>query len=219
MSEILVKTFDKEEYAKAFLEKGELLFRHVSYYQKIEDGQVRGDVDEGIVDQKKTIYMKGSTKTIRLGDSRYFVNWDAFKKSQPKIVFTDGDYQFSLSYCADVQICCLTYINGMMENIKEIIEEIKKFGNYCVVITDCRQFLEQLNKIPRVSFGTVVYSDKKEQNISIKSLKYKNQSEFRIVMSHGGESSLIKIDKPKGFLCEPDLLYAFVLYYVKKINL
>ena len=219
MPEILVKTFDKEKYAKAFLEKGELLFRNVSYYQKIEDGQVRGDPNEGQMDEEKTINMKGTTKTIRLGDSRFFVDWEAVREAHPEISFMDGDYQFLLSYIADVQICCLTYINGTMKNIKEIIEEIRKFGNYCVVITGCKHFLEQLNKIPKVSFGTVEYSDAQEKKINIKSLRYKNQSEIRIIFSQGGESILIKIDKPKGFLCDPETLYGFILYCVKVISL
>lgn len=219
MPEIIVKTFDREIYAKAFLEKGEMLFRHVSYYQNIEDGQLRGDVNEGVVHETKSIYMKGTTKTIKIGDSRFFVDWEAFRKAHPEIVFADGDYQFSLTYCADLQICCFTYINGAMENIKEIVEEIKKFGNYCVVITNIKHFFEQLNNIPKVSFGTVEYSDTKEKKPSIKNLRYKNQSEFRIILPQRAESSLIKIDKPKGFLCDPESLYDFILYCVKEISL
>ena len=219
MPEILVKTFDKEEYARAFLEKGEMLFRHVSYYQKIEDGNVRGDINEGNIIENKSVYIKGGTKRLIIGDGRFIVDWEAVKKAHPDITSNDDNYQFSIFYRANVQICCLTYINGAMENIKEIIEEIKKFGNYCVVITNIKHFFEQLNKIPKVEFGLVEYSDTKGNKISIKKARYKNQSEFRIVIPKSGESSLIKIDKPKGFLCDPKMLYGFILYCVKEISL
>lgn len=43
MKEYLIKTFDKKEYAERFLKDGEMLFRNVSYFRKIEDDRVIWD--------------------------------------------------------------------------------------------------------------------------------------------------------------------------------
>ena len=55
---VFVKTFDKRKYAEEFLNSGKMLFRHVFYYQGIEDGQIRGDTNEGYVTDHSKVFIK-----------------------------------------------------------------------------------------------------------------------------------------------------------------
>lgn len=48
MREFFIKTFKDKKYAEAFLNNGEMLFRHFNYFRNIEDNKQRGDLSEGL---------------------------------------------------------------------------------------------------------------------------------------------------------------------------
>lgn len=215
---VFVKTFDKKEYAEDFLNNGKMLFRHVSYYQGLEDGQIRGDNNEGYVTDHSKVFIKENTKTLRIGDSKFFVDWEGVQRDYPELKSTGGNYSFKLTYIADVQIFCMTYINGQMQNMDDIVETLKGFGQYCVVIVDCGDFLNKISKIKDVAYVRVKYSNTEEKNLGIKRELYKNQSEFRVIKRQGGEKSFETLGKLKGFICSPDDLLLFLLLDVKEIG-
>ena len=96
MREFLIKTFDKEEYAQSFIQNGEMLFRHIRYFNQIEDNQVRGDSEEGLAKESATLHLNQNVKTIHLGNSRFAVDWGRFKKEHPEIKFKDENVEFRL---------------------------------------------------------------------------------------------------------------------------
>ena len=48
MIHVLIKVFDKEEYADAFIKKGEMFCRTLGEFKKIENDDQRGDIHEGV---------------------------------------------------------------------------------------------------------------------------------------------------------------------------
>ena len=64
MKEYLIKTFDKKEYAERFLKDGEMLFRNVSYFRKIEDDRVRGDINEGFSKERLDLFKQSTPKGL-----------------------------------------------------------------------------------------------------------------------------------------------------------
>lgn len=201
MQEYLIKTFDNEEYAKRFIYDGEMLFRHVSYFQSIEDCSVRGDLDEGSAKEIIPINISPTLNTISIGE-KYYVNWEDVKIHYPDLINYSGPMWLEISYIADIQIYCLTYVSSNMKNVLDIFDSIKQFGDYSVVITDCIEFVDRVRYAFDAECGCVTYDCGEMQDVFMKKERYKNQSEFRIVIN-GSKSSVKKYTGPiRGFLCK-----------------
>lgn len=214
MQEYLIKTFDKEEYARQFLNDGEMLFRHVSYFHSIEDGSVRGDADEGRAKEIINTNISSALNTISIGE-KYYVNWEDVKIHYPDLMNYSGPMWFEISYIADIQIYCLTYVSSYMKNVSEIFDYIKQFGDYSVVITDCVEFVDRVRYALDAQCGRVTYDCGEMQDVFMKKMQYKNQSEFRIIID-GHELINLKFVGPiRGFLCKtselPNLLSDLLL--------
>lgn len=188
MKEVFIKTFSNLEYATNFLKKGEMLFRHVDYFRKIEDGNVRGDLQEGDTRSYLNLKIDKRVEIINLhseitGKTVPF-NWKEYQEEHPELK-GKTDIRLQMDYIAQVQIYCMTYIRVGMPNIDQIFLEIQKFGKYSVVIAD----EEAHNFIDRVRYSgviaatnTVKYIDNPEMpSPFIKPKIYSNQSEFRMI--------------------------------------
>ena len=208
MREFLIKTFDKEEYAQSFIQNGEMLFRHIRYFNQIEDNQVRGDSEEGLAKENATLHLNQNVKTIHLGNSRFAVDWERFKKEHPEIKFKDENVEFRLTYYADVQLYCMTYVASNTENLEEIFSNAKSFGQYSAVITNWQDFLAKIKNIPTARCGLVEYSDNEERTLFKKRLAYKNQNEFRIFVEGSEDSRLLTVGHLQGFVCNAKSLGA-----------
>lgn len=209
MQEYLIKTFDKEEYARRFLNDGEMLFRHVSYFHSIEDGLVRGDADEGRAKEIINTNISSTLNTISIGE-KYYVNWEDVKIHYPDLMDYSGQMWFEISYIADIQIYCLTYVSSNMKIVSDILDSIKQFGDYSVVITDCIEFIDRVRYAFDAECGRVTYDCGEMKDVFMKKMQYKNQSEFRIVIN-GSKSSVKKYIGPiSGFLCKTSELSNFI---------
>ena len=199
MKEYLIKTFDKKEYAERFLKDGEMLFRNVSYFRKIEDDGVRGDINEGFSKERIYVNVNPNLNTIYLGD-KYIIDWRKVKQNVPDFRRKSGQVYFDISYIADIQIYCLTYISDDMDNKYEVISNLKTFGEYCVVIIDYKEFIDRINKILKIQYGKVHYIDGEIKSVFEKKSIYKPQSEFRIITECSEQYLLNRIGAIRGFM-------------------
>ena len=195
MREILIKTFNNLKYAINFLEKGEMLFRHVDYFRKIEDGNIRGDVSEGFTRNYLNVDISEGIEIINLHSEVTGVtvpfNWKEYQAQHPKLK-GETKIRLQLDYISQIQIYCMTFIHVSMTNIDKILFEIQKFGKHSVVVADenARQFVETLKNSGSIeATGFVKYIDNPDKpSPFIKPKLYENQSEFRMIRHANNES-------------------------------
>lgn len=188
MYRVMIKTFSDIEYANNFLQKGEMLFRHVNYFRKIEDGHLRGDTNEGNSRAYYNMNIPQNIETINFhsqitGKTVPF-NWKEYQEEYPELK-GKTDIRIQMDYVAEIQIYCMTYLVNGMRNIDAVISEIKRFGKYSVVIADenLREFLENVKKCKENIAGNIVKYDDNPDKPSpfIKPKRYANQSEYRVI--------------------------------------
>lgn len=188
MREVFIKTFDKLEYAIKFLENGQMLFRHVDYFRKIEDGNIRGDASEGYTRDYMNIKIPEGVETINLHSEITGVtvpfNWKEYQEKHPELK-GQTDVRLQMDYISQVQIYCMTYIKAGMPNIDKIFLETQKFGKYSVVVADenAHRLINIIRKSGLIEATDLVkYIDNPEMpSPFIKPTAYKNQSEFRMI--------------------------------------
>lgn len=156
------KIFNQLEYAESFLD-GNIRFTPLKYYTMIEDG--RKDSREGL---KLNLQSEKVKMIVRI------------KNKNIPIKGIIGPITFSLDEVLDKKCLCLTineyFIDFKEENYKELDysfkgiteEEIKKFGEYIVVILKPDIFIKRI----------VNYFKKNNINFEIKNVEYKDFSKF-----------------------------------------
>lgn len=211
MKEYFIKTFDKKEYADAFCEKGELLFRHVNYFRTLEGNDVRCDEAEGLREESFLVdnpsHMTKITFGSPAGGKRYVLDYARFKKDH-NIDDTRGDVEITMQYIVDYLIYSMTYVAEDTENKPTIFREIQKFGRYSVAV-ECGEFLSKLRQaIPDVSCGLVKYlSSPQKNNILEKDAKYSGENEFRVVIQANLiEQKKIMVGKLHGTMLDNETL-------------
>lgn len=220
MKEFLIKTMNEECYLQALLKKGQMLFRRASEFRRIEDGNIRGDITEGMQQEIVRAYIDPSVSTFYLGGENggkmYGINWAKAKKDHPELANATSPFTFQINYVADVMIYCMTYINSATPNMDEIFFELQKLGKYSAVITNCTEFASKIKlHIPNAVCGLVNYSDVEssaaESNLHTlftKSKQYELQSEFRVVKSSNGKTQeTIEIGALSGFVFPSENLH------------
>lgn len=205
MCEILIKTFDKLEFANDFLKKGAMLFSQASHFKDLDVNDARGDNTEGHVIEPFTINITENIKRIFIGDGKgkqYVLDWEAVKRDYPELNDNIGKVGFKTEYIANVLIYSITCVNSTMENIDDILKECSKFGDYSVVIYDVKDFVDKIKKLPIRQAGLVKYSDEGNKDIFVKPTKYKNEQEFRIMLNNDNneDKKIYNIGKIKAFI-------------------
>ena len=188
MQNVFIKTFNKLDYAINFLEKGEMLFRHVDYFRKIEDGNIRGDASEGFTRDYLNLDIAEGIEIINLYSEITGVivpfNWKEYQEQHPELK-GKTKIRMQMDYISQVQIYCMTYINVNMTNLDKILLEIQKFGKYSVVVADenAYRFIDYVRNSGSIEATDLVrYMDNPEKpSPFIKPKKYSNQSEFRMI--------------------------------------
>ena len=210
MRQFFIKTFSKLEYAELFLSKGQMLFRNFKYFRDIEDNKQRGDKSEGLAIEQKNIALSSNLKSLQIGKNnqgkQFFLDVEKLKKDKPELF--NEQIIMKISYYADCMLYCLTYIDSYTKEIDLVFNRIKKYGEYSVVITNCKDFLEKVNaKITNCEFGLVNYNNVKEiRDVFNKSTEYKYDSEFRIIKTPSKDAEFIEIGKLQGFICKSESL-------------
>lgn len=205
MIELLIKTFDKLEYANDFYKKGAMLFSRASHFKDVDDNNVRKDNNEGHVIDKKRIKIPNNVNHFYIGDGgkKYFVDWKAVKKAYPDINNCNEPIELKIEYVANVLIYSMTYVCSKTRNIDDVLNESAKFGEYSVVVYDVRDFIERIKQLPTRQAGLVQYVDDKGKDIFIKPTRYKNEQEFRIMLNNDNnvDREIFHIGQIKAFVC------------------
>ena len=166
--------FGQKEHIKELFESGTIYMNSIQYFRKIEDGELRGDVYEGV------------SRIKNLPPGQFFIpelnhlgNYLSLHLRQSYETVLGNI--FSL-YCISSHGCA---------NPKDfkIDTKINRFGSHCLFIKDNTKFISLLeNKLQELKMkyrlGFVEYYDKEQVNRDInlfeKPLEFEYQKEFRI---------------------------------------
>ena len=187
MLDICIKVFDQEQWARNFLEYGEMKVSHVTVMQDIED-KARQDMKEGYTTDNVVVRIGEKVSRIMIKDSHY-IDLD---KAAANGIDLRGEQRFlKISYTPDCYLYSFAHITENSDEIQCRFNELKKFGDYAVIISDYREFIRRVrNSIPDAKAGIIQY---KQQPSSIfeKAFPYQYESEERIIFN--GSDSRDKI--------------------------
>lgn len=210
MREFLIKTFQDPNHAISFLNKGEMLFRQASFFQKIEDDNTRGDINESVIEETIKATITPNVKKFYIGKNKeYMVDWEGIKKMFPDLNNnSNNEVQLYIKYITSCVIYCLTYVRTGLINNECVLKNARKFGEYSVVICDCKDFIEKIKICLRdANFGLVRYDDALSKDIFVKPTSYKDQNEFRIALEDNDlDNKIFYIGELKGFICKTSSL-------------
>ncbi len=165
--------FGQEEHIKDLYYNGTIYMNAIQYFRSIEDGELRGDIYEGISRIKN--YPPGQFEIPSIG---FKGNYLALQ--------TRYSYETVLGNV--YSLYCISSHGWKEANEFKIDEKIKRFGKSCLIIKDNRKFLSLLeNKLKELKVkshhGFVEYYDKSKVDRAInlfeKPLEFEYQKEFR----------------------------------------
>lgn len=191
---VLVKTFDKIQYAENFINLGEMLFSPTKQFSNASNDDVRGDVHEGII--CFPAFDDGLNKYI---DVKYIVAANIYCMT---LLNTDK------------------YIDGRV--YQEVLKfgkysvVILDFDEFINKINKVRTVYIKNNTENNLTFGKVEYINGDRPHIFRKAEKFKYENEFRIACMPPilNEKNFIYIGKiENAVLINSKKLRAFVKYY------
>lgn len=155
---LLVKIFDKEEYADAFIQKGELFCRTLGDFKKIDDGDARGDAYEAVTDwhQPDQISM-----TISYKDSEGVEHSFPLTDLAGPVVMQNTGYDRLNLYCMygvkvpefeesfeieEERITAVNKINSMLKEKTTLSEEVISLGEFAVVVYQVEDFIQMVRE-------------------------------------------------------------------------
>lgn len=203
---LLLKVFDKEEYADAFLQKGEMFCKTIGDFKRIEGDSARGDRFEA-----PSLWHQPDRVSLTIS----FTNPDGEVKSFPveglagPLVAQDLEHDRLNLFCMyaftvpdfdepyrneEERQQAVERINSMLKVEAQLGEEMLSFGEFAVLITDVRAFFDRV-KAAALSEGNglwqglVDYYDPETFHGSFEGLQavfkkrneYSYQKEFRFV--------------------------------------
>lgn len=212
---MLIKIFDKEEYADAFIQKGEMFCRTLGDFKKIEDDSGRGDPYEGVTDWHQPDQI---SLTISYKDE------DGVEHSLPieglagPVVMGNTGYDRLNLYCMYVvkvpefeesyeteeeRVRIVEKINSMLKERSTLSEEVLSLGEFAVVVYQVEDFIDRVKQVAKSqNFAcwnrTIEYYDPDTFHGSFKELEavfrkrdiYAHQNEYRFAFgSHEPEDA------------------------------
>lgn len=212
---LLIKVFDKEKYADAFIQKGEMFCRTLGDFKKIEDDGVRGDAYEGVTDWHQPDQI---SLTISYKDE------DGVEHSLPieglagPVVMQNTGYDRLNLYCTyavkapefeesyeteEERIRIVEKINSMLKDFSTLSEEVLSLGEFSVVVYQVEDFIDRVKQaVKSQNFacwnGAIKYYDPDTFHGSFKELEavfrkrniYAHQNEYRFAFgSHEPEGA------------------------------
>ena len=210
---LLIKVFDKEEYADAFLNKGGMFCRTLGDFKRIEDDGVRGDAYEGVThwhqpDQVTlTIAYKdkdGVEHTLPLKDlaGPVVVQNNGYERLNLYCMYAAKVQEFEESYDTEEErVRIVEKINSMLKEKSTLSDEMLSLGEFAVVVYQVEDFIDRVQKSATAQNlacwnGGVKYYDPASFHGSFKELEavfskrniYAHQNEYRFVFgSHEPE--------------------------------
>lgn len=180
MLDICLKVFDDKKWADNFLEYGEMLFSHVSVMQKIED-EARKDPKEGRTVDEVVTHIGGKVSRVFI-DNRHYIDLDM--AARDGIDLRGKECFIQIDYTPDCYLYSFAHITDDTKNIKQCFEGLKKFGNYAVVISYYKEFINRVNNsIKDIKVGDIRYTED-PKNIFEKTLDHQYETECRIAFKN-----------------------------------
>lgn len=214
----LIKIFDKEEYADAFIERGEMFCRTIGDFKVIEDGELRGDAYECVTDWHQPDRVKllisytdidGTTKSFPLKDL-----------AGPVVVQNSGHNDINVYCCYAVtvpdfnesyeteeqRLFVFNKINKMLKMQTTLPSEVLSFGKFAVMIYRVQDFIDRVKSTAMQEGktlwrGTVKYFDSDTFHGSFDPIEsmfrkrniYEYQSEYRFAFGSKNSSGPMTI--------------------------
>lgn len=208
---MLVKVFDKEEYADAFLQHGEMLCRTLGEFKRIEGDEARGDKYEGVTDWHQPDQVK---VTISYKDQAGVEHLIPIEKLAGPMIIQNShldDYNLFCTYAVKIDVPDETYetrealleavqkVNDGLMRQMAVNDEAFSLGHYAVVVYQVEEFFERVEKTVE-SLGAdharspVIYYDPETFHGSFKGVQaafrkrstYAYQNEYRFLFDFPG---------------------------------
>ncbi len=209
---LLIKVFDKEEHADAFIQKGEMYCNTLGYFKKHED-ELRGDAYEGITDWHQpdqitlTISYKDNdgveqTHLVTGLASPVTMGHNGFDGLNLYCMYAVKVSEFEESYETEYErVLVVENINAMLKERTDLIEKALSLGEFSVVIYQVEEFINRVKQTAKsLSLeclnGTIQYYDPDTFSGSFEELEavfrkrniYADQNEYRFAFgSHEPE--------------------------------
>jgi len=219
----LMKIYDDEEHAKAFINAGEMYCKTLKKFREIHDGNNRGDRFEGASHwfQAKDVKM---SLTVRNKNEEVLNNLDIEESDLAGPIVTQpaifDDFNLFCMYAIAIEDFEESYSTEdekklLKEKInRSIAEQItidplcQNFGDHAVVIHNVERFMETVvshakNNNIKIYYGSVEYFDHENFTGSFKGVEaifkkqktYKHQNEFRFAFNTNNKTQeAIKIN-------------------------
>jgi hypothetical protein len=213
---LLIKVFDREEYADAFIQKGEMFCRTLGDFKRIDDPG-RGDAYEAVTDWhqpdqvKLTITIKdndGIEKTIPIEGlaGPVVMQSNGYDKLNLYCMYAVKAKEFEETYeTEEERVVIVKKINAMLKERSTLSDEVISLGEFAVVVYQVEDFIDKVKKAAKEkSFacwnGLISYYDPDTFHGSFQELEavfkkrnvYEHQNEYRFAFgSHEPEGSKV----------------------------
>lgn len=197
---MLLKVFDKEEYADRFMDKGEMKFTSSTKFWGYPDENHRRDRNEGLIKDKIKIPKEHANskltmpgmygKVYEIDGILNAVKAVREKETGEEVTITSyGDIEISIAYYTKTFIYSTFVVDSKFISNTKLFETLRSLGNYCVLfygdilIDALKGFIE--SKGSKIDHGNIVYVNDdflgtEKVNDFNKHEKYKDQNEYRI---------------------------------------
>lgn len=183
---LMFMKFGQAEHIKDLYYNGTIYMNSIQYFRTLEDNKLRGDIYEGVSKivnyppdgefEIPELNYKGKYLTLQIRESPETVLGNIFS------------------------LYCISSNSWKNPNDFKIDKKVKEFGSYCILIKDCRRFLDlfeakllELKLRYRHNFIKYYEKDNIDRDITHfeKPLDFEYQKEFRIYVQQDSTSPLI----------------------------
>jgi hypothetical protein len=214
---LLIKVFDQEKHADAFIQNGEIFCRTLGDFKRIDDNARRGDAYEAVTDWYQPDQIK---LTITFKDN------DGVEKTVPieglagPVVMQNNGYDRLNLYCMyavkiqefeesyeteEERVAVVKKINAMLKERSTLSEEVLTLGEFAVVIYKVDDFISMVQKAAKEKNfacwnGLIGYYDPDTYHGNFSEIEavfrkrnlYENQREYRFAFgSHEPEGNKV----------------------------
>jgi hypothetical protein len=213
----LIKVYDKEEHADAFLNNGEMFCRTLGDFKKIEDDGARGDAYEGVTHwhqpDKISLILSykdkdGIEHPIPLDGlaGPVVIQSNGYNRLNLFCMYAVKIPEFEESYeTEEERLLVVEKINSLLKVKTALNDEMMSLGEYAVVVYQVEDFVSRVKKKTKEQkfycwSGAIKYyapdtfhgSFKELESVFRKRNTYAHQNEYRFVFeSHQPEGSKI----------------------------
>ena len=214
---LLIKFFDKEEYADAFINSGEMLCRTLQEFKCMYDEE-RGDKYEGV----SAWFQPDKIKYTLIAENKNVISEDVLVDGivSPVVLHDNScdDFNIYCMYAVKIEEFSESYetehekqaivekLNSIVKEKCSLSEELLRLGKFAVVIFKVGEFVEKLNAfLDKMNFehwnGLVGYYNPNEFNGIFDGMEsvfrkrdiYKHQNEYRFLFNSKNTTRIIRI--------------------------